>query len=108
VQPATTDVIGGKQRVDPLTHTAVDLVGFTRSLVDIDSTTGREGAAAAYLSEYLSNSDSRCRTEGRRSRFNVFATSSPEPALVYSTHFDCVPPFFPSRVENGRITAGVV
>ena len=36
-------------------------------------------------------------------RFNVFATSTPDPALVYSTHFDCVPPFFPSRVENGRI-----
>jgi acetylornithine deacetylase len=24
-----------------------------------------------------------------------------EPALVFSTHFDCVPPFFPSRVEGG-------
>ena len=32
------------------------------------------------------------------------STSSPrsgEPELVFSTHFDCVPPFFPSRVEDG-------
>ena len=26
-----------------------------------------------------------------------------EPAVIFSTHFDCVPPFFPSRVENGRL-----
>jgi acetylornithine deacetylase len=24
-----------------------------------------------------------------------------EPEVAFSTHFDCVPPFFPSRVENG-------
>ena len=28
-----------------------------------------------------------------------------EPAVVFSTHFDCVPPFFPSRVEGGASTA---
>ena len=22
---------------------------------------------------------------------------------MFSTHYDCVPPFFPSRVENGRL-----
>ena len=25
------------------------------------------------------------------------------PKVVFSTHFDCVPPFFPSRVESDRI-----
>src|SRR6185312_9604148 len=25
------------------------------------------------------------------------------PAIVFSTHFDCVPPFFPSRVEGDRL-----
>src|SRR5205814_8155443 len=25
------------------------------------------------------------------------------PAVVLSTHYDCVPPFFASRVENGRL-----
>lgn len=33
-------------------------------------------------------------------RVNVIAAVG-EPELVFSTHFDCVPPFFPSRVENG-------
>jgi len=90
--------------VPPLTQSPVDLVGFTRALVDIDSTTGREGAAGAYLSEYLSNAGfSVVEQKVDEHRFNVFATSSPEPEVVYSTHFDCVPPFFPSRVENGRI-----
>jgi acetylornithine deacetylase len=35
-------------------------------------------------------------------RFNVIATCG-KPSVVFSTHIDCVPPFFPSRVENGRI-----
>ncbi|MGC4082637.1 MAG: hypothetical protein QM736_11130 [Vicinamibacterales bacterium] len=33
----------------------VDLIGLTRALVDIDSTTGREGQAATFLSRYLRN-----------------------------------------------------
>ena len=38
-------------------------------------------------------------------RFNVLATiaGAAAPVVVFSTHFDCVPPFFPSRVEGGRI-----
>jgi acetylornithine deacetylase len=35
-----------------------------------------------------------------RDRVNVIAAVG-EPELVFSTHFDCVPPFFPSRVEDG-------
>ena len=35
-----------------------------------------------------------------RDRINVIAAVG-EPELVFSTHFDCVPPFFPSRVEDG-------
>jgi acetylornithine deacetylase len=35
-------------------------------------------------------------------RFNVIATRD-KPVVVLSTHFDCVPPFFPSREERGRI-----
>jgi acetylornithine deacetylase len=103
MQPAMSDVMRGSD-LEPLTHTAVDLVGFTRSLVDIDSTTGREGAAAEYLSDYLSKLGfTVVEQKVDEHRFNVYATSSPDPAVVYSTHFDCVPPFFPSRVENERI-----
>src|ERR687894_450095 len=34
-----------------------------------------------------------------KQRINVIAAIG-EPELVFSTHFDCVPPFFPSRVEG--------
>src|SRR4029079_18825393 len=35
-------------------------------------------------------------------RFNVLATLD-SPQVVLSTHFDCVPPFFPSRIEGDRL-----
>jgi len=35
-------------------------------------------------------------------RVNVIA-SVDDPVVVFSTHFDCVPAFFPSRIENGRL-----
>jgi acetylornithine deacetylase len=81
----------------------VDVVSLTRSLVDIDSTTGREGDAGRWLAEYL-------RTRGFAvteqpvddHRINVIAAAG-TPVVTFSTHFDCVPPFFGSRVESGRI-----
>jgi acetylornithine deacetylase len=94
--------------VDP-----VDIVALTRSLVDIDSTTGREGECGRWLADYL-----RARgwpVEEQRvdnTRFNVIAepvshlapgASPPAPAVVFSTHFDCVPTFFPSRVEGDKL-----
>jgi acetylornithine deacetylase len=97
----------------------VDLVALTRALVDIDSTTGREGDAGRWLADYLRRAGFSV-TEQRvdDSRFNLIATcqkrsgefssevvndGAQTPALVFSTHFDCVPPFFPSRLENERI-----
>jgi acetylornithine deacetylase len=35
-------------------------------------------------------------------RINVLATIDP-PRIAFSTHYDCVPPFFDSRVEDGRL-----
>jgi acetylornithine deacetylase len=34
-------------------------------------------------------------------RFNVFARLDAPPHVVFSTHYDCVPPFFPSRQSDG-------
>lgn len=82
---------------------SVDLVGLTRALIDIDSTTGRERAAGELLSAYLTRLGFEVEEQQvDEQRFNVFATCG-EPAIVFSTHFDCVPPFFPSRVEGNRI-----
>jgi acetylornithine deacetylase len=89
--------------VQPVAGEGVDLVALTTALVDIDSTTGQEGAAARWLSRYLrSVGFSVVEQAVDERRFNVFASVGP-PLVVLSTHFDCVPPFFPSRIEDGRI-----
>jgi acetylornithine deacetylase len=90
--------------VNETASTPVDLVALTRALVDIDSTTGKEGDASAFLSQYLRGLGFDVveqPVDGRR--FNVYATCGAPPAVVLSTHFDCVPPFFPSRLAGGRL-----
>ena len=95
----------------------VDIVSLTRSLVDIDSTTGREGECGTWLAGYLRGRS--WAVEEQRvdeTRCNVLAThAAPRtsdlaprtwhvaPRVVFSTHFDCVPSFFPSRIEGDRI-----
>jgi acetylornithine deacetylase len=77
---------------------------LTRDLVNIDSTTGREHEVATWLAALLRNRGYRVSeqpvTDGR---FNVFAQLEAAPRVVFSTHFDCVPPFVPSRQEPGVI-----
>ena len=79
----------------------VDVVGLARTLIDIESTTGQEGPVARVLADYLRGRGySVLEQPVAGDRVNVIAAVG-EPALVFSTHFDCVPPFFPSRVEDG-------
>ena len=85
--------------------TTLDPIQLTRSLVDIDSTTGREREASEWLARALAALGYRV-TEQPVSdgRFNIFAQpGTAPPQVVFSTHFDCVPPFFPSRFERGLI-----
>jgi len=86
---------------------AVDIVALTRALVDIDSTTGREGATGRWLADYLRRGGwSVVEQRVDDARFNVIATAAApaEPRqVVFSTHIDCVPPFFPSHVEGDRL-----
>ena len=85
------------------TMDTLSLLQLARTLVDIDSTTGQEGDCGRWLAAYL-------RRRGFRveelpvsdDRFNVLATIDP-PQVVLSTHFDCVPPFIPSREEGGSV-----
>ena len=86
-----------------MTSGPVDILGLTRSLVDIDSTTGGEGACGRWVADYLRGRG--WPVEEQRvdqARFNVLAMP-PAPSVVFSTHFDCVPSFFPSRVEGDRL-----
>src|SRR6187401_1541533 len=77
---------------------------LTRDLVDIDSTTGREHEVAAWLAAFLRRLGYRVSEQPvGDGRFNVFAELGAGPRVVFSTHFDCVPPFVPSRQEGGVI-----
>jgi acetylornithine deacetylase len=85
------------------------LLATARALVDIDSTTGREGEAGRWLAEHLRGLGLSVQEQRvDENRFNVYATDpllpdGRSPEVVLSTHFDCVPPFFPSRIEGSRL-----
>jgi len=84
----------------------VDPIQLARRLIDIDSTTGREGEAGRVLAHYLRDRGYSVLEQpvpgGAGDRINVIAAVG-EPRIVFSTHLDCVPPFFPSRLENGML-----
>jgi acetylornithine deacetylase len=82
----------------------IDPIALTRTLVDIDSTTGQEARVGAWLASYLRERgyDVAEQTVDDR-RVNLYAHTGTSPEIVFSTHVDCVPPFFPSRVERGLI-----
>src|SRR5690242_12640494 len=80
----------------------MNVVSFTRQLVDIESITGNEGPVGDFLERELRAlgfAAHKMPVEG--TRCNVFATSveQPKPAIVFSTHMDTVPPFIPSRED---------
>jgi len=80
-----------------------DVVALTCALVDIDSTTGREGELADWLAARLRERGYEVLeqpVDGRRR--NLFARLGP-PDVVFSTHLDCVPPFFPSRRQGTTV-----
>ncbi len=81
----------------------VAALAFARELIDIDSTTGSEAAAGRFLSDRLSALGYTVAEQPvADGRFNVLAMIDP-PVVVLSTHFDCVPPFFPSTVRDGNL-----
>jgi acetylornithine deacetylase len=83
---------------------APGVVDLARALVDVDSTTGREAEACRWLASDLRRRGFTVREQPvSDGRTNVLAFLDPRPRVVLSTHIDCVPPFFPSRVEGGRL-----
>jgi len=84
--------------VDPVAQ-----IRLTRELVDIDSTTGREADAGRWIASTLRRLGYHVTEQPvAGDRVNVIASAG-DPAVVFSTHFDCVPPFFPSREQDGRL-----
>jgi acetylornithine deacetylase len=84
----------------------MDAVQFTRRLVDIESVTGNEARAGAFLAAELAGLGYAARRMAvQAERFNVYATPSeqPNPRIVFSTHMDTVPPFIPSSEDAENI-----
>ncbi len=83
---------------------ALGLLDLARALIDIDSTTGREAACCAWLADDLRQRgftvSEQLVSDGRS---NLTAFLAPKPQVVLSTHIDCVPPFFPSRLDGPRL-----
>ncbi len=84
----------------------MNLFSLTRQLVDIESISGNEGAVGIFLAEQLRQlgyNVQRTTVEGERA--NVYATlpQQPNPAVVFSTHMDTVPPFIRSSENDQKI-----
>ncbi|MBP2646759.1 MAG: peptidase [Gemmatimonadetes bacterium] len=78
----------------------MDALELTRSLVRIDSTTGREGPVAAFLAAVLEQEGwIVVRQPVDEGRFNVYAHLG-GPEVVFSTHLDTVPPFIDLREDE--------
>ena len=98
----------GARGVDPVTM-AVDEPRRSDCRRGRSSTSIRRPGREAEAGRWLAQRPSRARIPGHRAagwrsddgRFNVLATVG-TPDVVLSTHFDCVPPFFPSRIEGDR------
>lgn len=85
----------------------MNLFELTRALVDLDSTTDHEKSVADFLFAHLSALAARHngtvqRIAAAAERDNILATFG-EPVVTLSTHMDTVPPFFPSREDDGYI-----
>jgi len=92
----------------------IDPIQLTKKLVDIESTTYHEGAAGAFLYEFLGSERyavERMAVEqpelaltpggGIGERFNVYAAlPGVTPDVVFSTHMDTVPPYFGCREDD--------
>ena len=84
----------------------MDVFSLTRRLVDIESITGNEGPVGHFLVKQLSDLGYNVQhTPVEGDRANVYATSAedPNPAIVFSTHMDTVPPYIPSSEDEARI-----
>jgi acetylornithine deacetylase len=94
---------------------ALNPIELTKRLVDIESTTYHEGACGEFIAEFLAGQGwaverqpveqpelARTPGAGDGPRFNIYAAMPGEsPGVVFSTHFDTVPPFLgPCREDD--------
>ena len=80
---------------------ALDPVALAARLMEIDSTSGREGPLVDWLHAYLAGADWRVtRIPVSAGRDDLFATACDAPVVTLSTHLDTVPPYIPPRLDG--------
>ena len=82
------------------------LFKLVRQLIDIPSVTGEEGPVGLFIAEHLENAGFwPTLQEVEKGRFNIYAKASQEsdPEIVFCTHLDTVPPFYPSSEDESHI-----
>ena len=81
----------------------MDALELTRALVSLETPTGAEGPATDLLDATLRRAGYRTvRQPVSPGRDNLLAFREP-PALVFSTHLDCVPPYLPLSEDEDSI-----
>lgn len=82
----------------------IDVVDLAEALMRIESTSGAEGEAIAYIDRLLAGRGwSVTRIPVSDGRDDVLATSGNAPAVTLSTHLDTVPPYIPPRRDGQRL-----
>jgi acetylornithine deacetylase len=84
----------------------MDVVALTRQLVDIESITGNEALVGDVIHGELSRmgyAAHKFPVEGSRSNVHAASPQQPNPAIVFSTHMDTVPPFIASSEDATRV-----
>ena len=84
----------------------VDIVALNRQLVDIESITGNEATVGHFIEQELRKlgyESRRMHVEGDRANVWAVSPQEPNPAIVFSTHMDTVPPFIPSSEDENKI-----
>jgi acetylornithine deacetylase len=81
-----------------------DLFDLVKTLINIPSVTGSEGALADFLSDMFKNRGflvQEQKIDGRRR--NILACLGSKPSLLLCTHLDTVAPFFPAYEDDQAI-----
>ena len=86
----------------------IDPIDLAARLMEIDSTSGREGEVIDWVQGFLAGRDwSTTRIPVSDGRDDVFATTSDatdeRPTMIFSTHLDTVPPFIPPTVDGDAL-----
>src|SRR5689334_17846356 len=80
-----------------------DVVALAAELLNFDSSTGSEGDAVDFVSQWLIQRGWNVRTqEVSKGRSNVWASRG-HGVVTLSTHLDTVPPYIAPRLEGGKL-----